>query len=154
MPRYYVAVILLIISHSTSAQVLEGFVADKENKNTIPGVSIFNEHSGITVASDSDGFYAIQAELGDTLLFRHLAYQTVKEVMTYSSGRKYEDILMLPLVYQLGNTIVTGLTKYQQDSMEKHLLYEHDLNKTIVPKPQYTGGIIGCSVVWAGSQIK
>ena len=124
---------------------MEGMVLDMERKNAINGVTIVNKQSGNVVFSDSDGHYTIPAVVGDTLFFRHTAYQPVTEVMAYTMGTKYKTILMQPIEYLLKEATITGMTKYQQDSTARHVLYDRELNKILVPKPKFVGlGCAGC----------
>lgn len=145
MFRYIATITLLLIHYMAHAQVMEGLVLDMDQKTAIGSVAIVNRHSGFVVFSDSDGHYAIQASAGDTLLFTHTAYKPQKEVMTYAMGNKYKTILMQHLEYQLKEATITGMTKYQQDSAARHILYDRELNKVLVPKPKFVGlGCAGC----------
>ena len=153
MVRYFTTLILLLIHYAATAQVMDGMVIDAERKTTISGVTIINKHTGIAVSSDTSGHYEIHAAAGDTLIFRHTAYKPLTEVMAYTIGNKYKTILMQPLEYQLKEATVTGMTKYQQDSTERHVLYEQTLNKVLVPKPKFVGlGCAGC-IGWLADKV-
>jgi len=145
MYRYAVIMLLLLIHYGAGAQVMEGLVMDIDSKTPITGVRIYNKHSGVLITSDKDGHYSIAAASGDTLQFMHIAYLPYEEVMTYVIGTKYKTILMLAHAYSLKEMKLTGYTKYQQDSIEKHTEYSHELNKTLVPPAHFTGlGCAGC----------
>ena len=143
MIRYFTIIILLLIHSGAFAQLLEGTTIDTDHKTAISGISVYNTHSGNAVYSDSNGRFAIGAATGDTLLFRHTAYQTLTYVMPYAMGNTYKTILMASIAYQLKEATINGRTKYQQDSAALHALYSPELNKVLVPTPHYTG--FGCS---------
>ena len=145
MRRCSSILILLLIHFSAFAQLLEGTIMDSDSKDPVSGVRILNKHSGVTGTSGKDGHYSITAAPGDTVQFIHMSYLPYEEVMTYTVGNKYKTILLVTRSYHLPEMKLTGYTKYQQDSIEKHNEYGHELNKTLVPKPKYTGlGCAGC----------
>lgn len=136
--RYFTILILLFSYSFAGAQVLEGVVLDQETKSTIPRVTIRNMHNKHAVYADSEGYYTIEAAQGDTLLFSHTSYKAVLVVMPYTLAKTYKTVEMQIETYDLKQATVKGLTKYQQDSLEKQQMYEHTLNKT-KPKVKYTG---------------
>ncbi len=153
MPRLLYLLLLLLLTQPVAAQVMEGMVIDRESNNFIPGVAILNKHSGAVVFSNTNGGYYIAAEEGDTLIFRHTAYQPVYEVMTFTMGRKFKSVVMQPIIFKLKEATIKGRTKYQQDSLELHQQFEHELNKTLVPKPKSLGlGCVGC-IGWLADKI-
>ena len=145
MNKYTSTIILLFIQYGAIAQVLEGMILDKDRKNAVSGVTIVNKHSGLVAFADTGGYYSLSATAGDTLIFSHTAYQSVIEIMTFTIGNKYKTILMQQEEYQLKEATVSGMTKYQQDSASRHILYDRELNKVLVPKPKFVGlGCAGC----------
>ena len=153
MRRFLIIAALLLFHYGATAQVMEGLVIDNDNKTTIADVNIFNTRTGVSETSDKEGHYSIPAISGDTLLFRHVAYQTVTEVMTFVLGTKHKTILMQPSVYKLQETKITAYTRYQQDSIEKHTMYGHELNKTLVPTPKYYGVACAGCIGWLADKI-
>ncbi len=152
--RYFTFVLLLLVLPVySSAQLLEGMVLDKESKNSISGVAIQNRKSGAVVFSDNEGNYAIAASAGDTIIFRHTAYQLAKEVMPYTMSRKYLTVLLQARVYKLSEATVTSRTKYQQDSIAMHEVYGHELAKPPVPKPKFTGLAVSGLFGWMADKI-
>ena len=134
------------LGYNLRAQTTEGVILDKESLNPIYGVSIINTHNGSIVVSDTDGHFAIRAEGGDTLIFRHTSYLTAEEVAVFSLSAQYRTVLLLPMVHKLGETTVVGQTKYQKDSSARHEFFQHEMNRQIVPPaPKFTGlGCAGC----------
>lgn len=144
--RLFITVITFLLFNTAAlAQTLEGTVYDKESNKPVSGVSVINKHTGSVTFSSAYGHYNIAAQPGDTIAFRHAAYSPEQEVMSVASTTRSRSLFMSPRVYTLKETTVSSRTKYQQDSASRHELYAHELNKTIVPKPKYTGlGCAGC----------
>jgi hypothetical protein len=128
--RYFIVFILLLISTTSFAQILEGSIIDNENKTTISSVAVINKNKSTIVYSDSNGYYKILVSTGDSVLFSHTAYKPVIEQIPFSLGNQYKTILLDPKVYGLKQATITAKTKYQQDSIEKYETYEHVMNKT------------------------
>jgi len=128
--RNFIVFILLLISASSNAQILEGSIIDNEDKTAIPSVAVINKNRSIIVYSDSNGYYKIHVSTGDSILFSHTAYKPVIELIPFSLGNQFKTILMDPKVYGLKQATITAKTKYQQDSMAKYQTYEHVMNKT------------------------
>ncbi len=149
-----ITLILLFVHTVAVAQILEGLVLDRETMEPVVGVSVVNTYNGKAVSSDNEGYYKINANAGDTLMFRHIAYRLAQRVMTYTMGSKYQSVLMEPLLHQLKEAVVTTRTKYQQDSLEKQLTYNHELHRQLVPKPKVMGpACVGC-IGWAVDKIR
>jgi hypothetical protein len=153
MLRLIVTILFLITYHTGIAQELKGMILDNESKSIITGVTILNRHTGMVVFSDTNGNYSIQATAGDTLVFRHAAYLPAREVMTYTLGSRYKSILMLPAIQKLMEATVVAKTKYQQDSTERHEIFNHELTKILVPKPKYTGLACAGCIGWIADKI-
>lgn len=137
----YLTLLLLLVRFCVYAQVMEGIVMDKEAG--IQSVTIINNSTREVTISDKEGHFAIKASAGDTIRFSHTAYQPTFRVMTFAFDRKYVTVVMKPMEHALKEAVVRTLTKYQLDSLARHELYSHELNKIIVPRPKFYG--IGCA---------
>jgi hypothetical protein len=118
--------------------------------------------SGASAITDSAGYYRLAAAAGDTLWFRHTGYTAAYEIMTYSLQTRYKTILLRRHQNVLQEATVKGLTKYQQDSLARREVYDHELTRPLLvdaPKisPGGGGGTIGigCSgcVGWLADKI-
>lgn len=127
--RYIYIVILLLLAPVAKAQLLEGLVLDNETKEPIQGVTIINKRSNTLVISDATGHYAIQTKTGDTIIFSHTAYKPVIEVMLFSLGPRYRTVVMEHALNRLKETTVTGLTKYQEDSLKNREEYKQPMRQ-------------------------
>lgn len=127
--RYIYFVILLLVSPFAQGQLLEGVVLDNETKEPIQGVTVIDKKSNIIVISDATGHYALQTLTGDTIVFSHTAYKPVTEVLLFSLGRRYKVILMEHSMHRLKETTVTGLTKYQEDSLKTREEYKQPMRQ-------------------------
>ena len=136
----------MFLVSALSAQTSEGVVMDKETLNPVFGVVVVNTHTGLMTSTDSNGHYVIAADGGDTILFRHTSYMTYEDVAVFSLSSQERTILMMPLVHNMKETTIIGLTKYQQDSVARHATYDHELKRVITPPaPKFTGlGCAGC----------
>lgn len=141
MLRFFYVIILVFAPGALLAQVMSGTIADAESRSGIGSIMIKNKHTGVVVYSASKGHFSIPASQGDTLSLSHMSFETMLMVVFAS----VDTIFMSPLVYNLKASTVRGRTKYQQDSIERHELFHHELSRQPVPKPIYYGlGCAGC----------
>ncbi|MFM2266019.1 MAG: hypothetical protein RLZ77_1439 [Bacteroidota bacterium] len=56
--------------------ILDGYIWDMDQR-TVSDANIKNLSTGITVQSDADGYFSINANSGDQLQFSHAAYSAV-----------------------------------------------------------------------------
>ena len=125
------------------AQVMEGVVLNRESFEPVAGVTVINKNTGGLVFTDVNGRFMINAQGGDTIAYRHTSYIQVQQTVQFSLNNDPKTILMQPLVIKLNETTFRGLSKFQQDSVNIHEEYGHDLTKTIVAAPEGGGGYIG-----------
>ena len=153
MLRCLFSFFLVVISFQSLAQGLDGMVMDKDNKTSIAGVTVLNKRTGAVVFSDGQGNFSIEAHQGDTITFRHTAFQPASEVVPFTLGVKFVTVNMQARIYKLNEATITSRTKYQQDSIEMQKVYGHELAKPPVPAPKYTGlGVTGL-FGWAADKL-
>jgi hypothetical protein len=145
MSRLLSTVVLLLLSFTSAAQVVEGIVLDEEHHAPVAGVSISNKKNGYSALSDDDGRFTIRAVYGDVLFFTHMSFETeTRKILNVDKGNVLE-VVLVPATHKLQQVIVSGRTKYQRDSAERHEIYGHELARPLVPKPKYLGlGCAGC----------
>lgn len=56
-------------------QMLNGWVIDKKEQLVIPETHVINKNTMDGTLSDNDGFFQIELQLGDTIVFSNISYQ-------------------------------------------------------------------------------
>ena len=132
-------------------QTIYGVVVDYASRQPVKEVSVTNRRTGAVVATDGQGLYVIDATDNDELVFRHVSYRTFYKTLIHGDN-SYKKVILEPVSYKLKEATVTR-TKYQQDSIARHEMYGHELNRQLVPKPKFTGlGCAGC-IGWLADKI-
>ncbi len=144
---FILSIILLFGIQLSFGQILDGTILDKESQQPVPGVNIYNTHLGVSTISDENGVFSIQIRTGDTLFFRHLAFQTIIYKSPYVLGKAYQTIIMTSKAVKLKDATIIGKTRFQEDSEKREQVFHHDLVKEPVPTPKFNGlgasGIFG-----------
>ncbi|QLC67813.1 von Willebrand factor type A domain-containing protein [Flavobacterium sp. LPB0248] len=98
--------IAMLICFVTMAQerTISGIVSD-ENKQPLPGVTIFNQTSKTSVYTNFDGQYSIQAKTGDMLVFTFIGYKNQSQKVQNSN---IINIKLLPDNQTLNEVVVVG----------------------------------------------
>ncbi|WP_125723373.1 vWA domain-containing protein [Flavobacterium ustbae] len=113
--------IAMLICFVTMAQerTITGIISD-ENKQAIPGATIFNQTSKATAQTDFDGKYSIQAKTGDMLVITFIGYKTQRQKVQNSN---IINIKMLPEMSTLQEVVVVGYgrsdSEYEDRSYER-----------------------------------
>ncbi|AWA29704.1 SusC/RagA family TonB-linked outer membrane protein [Flavobacterium magnum] len=96
----------ILFSMALHAQevTISGKVYD-ESGLPMPGVTVLDQQSSRTVATDMDGKYQIKADSRGTLVFTFISYRTVTESIT---GRSTVDVKMEPEAQSLNEVVVVG----------------------------------------------
>ncbi|MCF8714961.1 TonB-dependent receptor [Joostella atrarenae] len=85
MRKIILPFILLFITSAWSQELITGLVQD-ETGVPLAGVSIAVENSSKGTTTDFDGIYEIEVEMGETLVFSYVGFDTMKRKVT-SSGK-------------------------------------------------------------------
>jgi len=145
MLRSFIFALLLLLTCRSAAQVINGIVIDEEDKSAIASVSVQNKKTGYVALTDAMGHFSIAAQPGEVLTFSHLSYGPFSRKVVQTDFGGSMTINLTSVDHRLQQVIVSGKTKYQQDSTERHVLFDHELNRPLVPKPKYLGlGCAGC----------
>lgn len=59
----------------TTEKTLDGWVLDGNSKETVPGVHVINKRSLEGTISDENGYFEIDLQLGDSVIFSNIAYK-------------------------------------------------------------------------------
>jgi TonB-linked SusC/RagA family outer membrane protein len=102
---------LIVITPVSQQKAASGIILD-ETGSPLPSVIIKVKGTSIAAASDFDGRFKIDANIGDTLVFTFVGYTPMETVVTGS----YISIQLTPEVKLLEEVVVTG---YQTLSKER-----------------------------------
>ncbi|MEN2486871.1 von Willebrand factor type A domain-containing protein [Flavobacterium sp. B11] len=98
--------IAMLICFVSMAQerTISGIVSD-ENKQPLPGVTIFNQSTKASVYTNFNGQYSIQAKIGDMLVFSFIGYKNQSQKVQNSN---IINIKLLPDNQTLNEVVVVG----------------------------------------------
>ena len=115
------AFLFLLFSISSIAQTdtvrIRGSIADSYTRRAVPGVSIINPKSSLTVATDSKGFFETTIHRSDTLFLFLPGYHTTKFSVA-DSAKKNLYILHLS-IEPLSTGLSQGVVIKAQKSLEQ-----------------------------------
>ncbi|MCL6266127.1 VWA domain-containing protein [Flagellimonas myxillae] len=120
-----ILVIALLCSFGISAKTITGVVTDSENL-PLPGANVMVKGTKITVQTDFDGNYSIEANQGQTLVFSYLGFVT--KSMTVGSSTTIN--VMLEEDFQALDEVV--VTAYGARRVQKSLSFAV---QSIAPSP-------------------
>lgn len=106
-----VALCLLSSSIKLGAQELSGYLFDANSKTSIAGATILCGQS--FAVSEENGFFSLESCTGDSLLIRHIAYNT-RQLST--AGISSKDTLFLQSNSQIMDPVTVTGTRYGQSS--------------------------------------
>ncbi|GAA4135830.1 VWA domain-containing protein [Sphingobacterium kyonggiense] len=81
----FAVLILLVGADQAIAAEISGYVRDNADKKALAGVQVLVKNKNMATTTDKNGFYKINAESGDLLLFSYIGYKT-KEVKVPKSN--------------------------------------------------------------------
>ncbi len=127
--KYLFLILSCFCSLGLDAQVMKGTVVDAETSKGLYPVVITNTKVGLSVYTDEDGNFMINAQPGDKLVFYYIGYKTIERVMPPVIGVSNQRVEMHTLGMQLNELIVRPkhYTQYQVDSFERHSTYQRAL---------------------------
>lgn len=124
---------LLFVAHFGYGQLkytFSGMVLDREQSSPIHGVYIFNLNANRESVTDSLGFFTVQANAGDTLLFKDLRYKS--SLMVVPAVLKDENYgliqLMTPMVTMLDEVRIFSFPT-QEEFMRRFMEYQPEPNE-------------------------
>lgn len=92
---------------------IKGVVIDKQNNETLPGVSVTVKGTTNGTLSDLDGKFAITAGKGTTLVITYLGYETQEVAVSNTSSTI--KIQLLPQSFDIGEVTVVGTRMKKSD---------------------------------------
>lgn len=130
----------LLMAISLSAQpyrTVRGQLTDSATREPIVLASVKNTVSGVTVMTNSKGYFSLPVAAGQLLSFAAVGYHF--DTVYYTGTLLLQDTLQLQLsalvVTSLGNVTVTarGWSKYQLDSMQRQQDFFQAMGRSPLP---------------------
>jgi hypothetical protein len=124
-----ISTLLLLAERSQAQVVLTGTLKDKDNDLVLPYASVINKTTGRRAYTDKGGFYKINANTNDVVIFSFLGYRPDSIVVQMAMGTETRDVRLEVETRQLrGVEISTKLSPYQTDSLERRAQYGYILD--------------------------
>jgi TonB-linked SusC/RagA family outer membrane protein len=140
--------------HAQDRTVVSGTVTDSETGETLPGVNVRVEDTGIGTATDVDGEYELSVPSdANVLLFSFIGYETERVSI---DGRATIDVALTSVALEAEGVVVTalGIARAEQElgySVQSIDGASIDELNTISVSGLLSGRIAGLSVTQAGS---
>lgn len=126
--KYLNIILFLLLSLSTTAQVLKGRVVSGETGSPIAAVAVYNVTTKQTSYTDSHGLFTISAKKGNEISFSFVGYKSQQKTVPSALGVAEMYIELFRLSYELDEFTLRPLyTPYQMDSMERKATYARAL---------------------------
>lgn len=111
--------------HAQTVYNIRGYVCSKTSLNRLAGVSVNNRQSKVTVFTNDQGVFAIQAARGDTLEFKKNDFTTAEQVVfgTADMVIALQQIVNLSQVDIKGQSTSQGLSETMDGYRKKGVYY-------------------------------
>ncbi|NAY92239.1 TonB-dependent receptor [Muricauda sp. JGD-17] len=124
---------VLLVSFASLAQEVTGTVFDDQNQ-PLPGVSILLKGTTTGVITDFDGNYSIEANIGDTLVFSYVGFNTQEVIV---NGSTLDVTLRAGLA--LENVVVVGSRNVNRTATDTPVPVDVlDVTELVLSSPQVT----------------
>lgn len=150
--RYVIFIILCLGTHIASGQLSKGVVSDAETSEKVNAVVVMNRSTAAYATTTNGGKFAIAAKPGDVLVFSHVAFESFQQIVSVDNIDNMQ-LKLVPVSYKLQQVIISGRTKYQADSAERHEFFSHELNKQIIAPVKFTGLGVSGGIGWLADKI-
>lgn len=129
--RHVTILLLLLLSASSYAQVLQGVVTDGISHKPLSAVTVIDVNTQQSVYTDDKGYYSISASAGDIIAFSFIGYKSVEKRKLQSAIPVTMNVSLQRMEYQLQEFLLRPghLTKYQLDSLERAVTYRVPLQR-------------------------
>lgn len=112
---------LLLSSVDANAQFLQGTVRDSETGKLLQGVLVVDNRTQRYNYTNDSGFYMLQAEPGDTVVFLLASYHTLKKV----ARQRVQNVTLERINYSLNEVeILPEMEKYEREHNEMLKTYD------------------------------
>ncbi len=150
--RYFIIIVLCLGTHIVSGQLAKGVIFDAETREKVNAVVVMNRSTAAIATTTTGGSFAIAAKPGDVLVFSHVAYESFQQIVSLDNIDNLQ-LKLVPVSYKLQQVIISGRTKYQADSAERHEFFSHELNKQMIAPVKFTGLGVSGGVGWLADKI-
>lgn len=129
LARLSLLVLLSLIRFTVAAQTIHGEVVSMDDKKPIPGTSITNIHTSLTVTTGEQGSFVIAATSDQLLEFNKPGYKTTRVRIPKGFVPSYFKIIMERGLSPIENRLAQN-DKYDpiSDSIRYRELYKHELD--------------------------
>jgi len=125
--RYLFTIIFLYCSAIAFGQKMAGRITDKETGEPLFPVLVTNLLTRVSVLSDENGGYSIEAKAGEFVAFTFISYKAQQKKVPASIGTAEVDVQLQSVSILLDEAVINSLTKYQKDSIQRQTLYQRPL---------------------------
>lgn len=105
--------LLLIFSFPTYGQEIKGYLYDSDGR--VPNIPVWNVTQNKNTGADSNGYFAIAAEIGDTVLFTSVAYNKYKLVV---ENEHFKEEIVVVLTYNNLDEVTVNSYNIKFDDFE------------------------------------
>lgn len=121
-----------MLAFNVHAQVVvSGHVTDAKTGAPLFPATVLNATTGMATYADSTGYYWIEANPEDILIFRYIGFYADQYVVPTRLEYVIQDVALLSKREKLEPVDVTALTSYQQDSLERIQTFSHYLDQPV-----------------------
>ncbi|UKJ08621.1 carboxypeptidase-like regulatory domain-containing protein [Solitalea lacus] len=143
MKKGLIVIFLLTISWATYAQsLLSGKIYDRDKAKPLEFAQIFNKTANYQITADKEGNYRVYVNLGDTILFSALGFETQKLIIDKSVNFLNKNIYMQARYLYLPEVMVSGKKSYKADSLEQR----QDFARVYNYKDKSFGNLVGTAI--------
>lgn len=132
--------ILCVLTFGAHAQVvISGHVTDAKASVPLYPATVLDATTGLATSADSSGYYRIEVNPGDVLLFKYIGFYTEKYEVPQRLEYIIHNVKLLSKRVKLKTLDVTALTPYQQDSLERVETVGYYLSLPVVHLVDFNG---------------
>lgn len=104
--NYFICLFLLSTILQAQQLKITGTVTGHNDGNPIPGVNVIVKGTTNGITTDFDGYYTIEAEVNDLLVFSYIGFET--EQRKINAGDSIIDVVLMEDVAELEEIVVIG----------------------------------------------
>jgi hypothetical protein len=134
-----ISILLLALCFNAKSQggMLGGKITDNsEQKLPLNKVIITDYTNSQSTTTDDFGNYALKVSPGDSVVFTYIGYFSYNYLVPQFAGEKIKNISLIPKKNIIKGVKIIGLTKYQQDSIDRAMYItdalEYEQNTSIL----------------------
>ncbi|WP_373553860.1 SusC/RagA family TonB-linked outer membrane protein [Haliscomenobacter sp.] len=164
MKNFYIfllAIGLLVTANTVWAQSkpIKGRIIEAESNEQLPGATLIIKGQSTGTATDENGEFSINAELGQTLLVSYVGFVTQEITITLQLQQSFLELALVADASQLSEIVVTGALGIKRAARElgggSQVLSNEYLNqgKTVNPLTGLTSKVAGLRINMYDSKV-